>query len=345
MKVSLLIQSGPLEGQRMRVPSGRAVLVGKSSAARLVIAEDDAMADVHFAVLHAGTRCRLTDMRDDVDTRVNGESVGMIELVDGDTIEAGTTTFRVCIEGQDAGAARRRESSAGRAVAGMGAACPVGPQADPPSLDALQLVFSTSDTGFARFVPADGDPGTAAVLHLLETRLPVWAVAQLAVVKADLPEDLKEKEYLFDWIEDEEVRASSSPLVLAPSDTMAFDSLLGDLWPEDALYAVFASGERAEVVAHLRRCVRGDRAADGRRRAGNKLRGFYIPSLLGSILSGGDPKLAHTFMDGVEAVLLPDEESPSAWQLLARPEFAETLQQWGASCQPSEPPAEAPPEE
>jgi hypothetical protein len=95
MPVTLEILTGPRAGQQVTLQPGQTLQVGRVDAADFIIREDAMMSNVHFALHHEGTSCRLSDLNSRFGTLLNGSRVGEAEIHDGDRITAGQTTFVV----------------------------------------------------------------------------------------------------------------------------------------------------------------------------------------------------------------------------------------------------------
>ena len=92
------VVSGPAEGERRELQSGDELVVGRGSKAELRIKGDRTLSRAHFAVEHRGVVCHVIDLGSQ-----NGILLGKsrvkdhAKLQDGDTIEAGSSTFRIWV--------------------------------------------------------------------------------------------------------------------------------------------------------------------------------------------------------------------------------------------------------
>jgi hypothetical protein len=101
MRVTLEIVSGPHQGRKLVVGSGHVVQVGRTEWADFALPEDGHLSAVHFVVECSQRECRIRDLKSTNGTLVSGNRVTETVLADGDTIQAGQTTFVVRIEGSD----------------------------------------------------------------------------------------------------------------------------------------------------------------------------------------------------------------------------------------------------
>ena len=97
MRLVLEITSGPNAGQKFIAQAGESVSVGRTNKANVEL-QDIFMSGQHFVVECVGGACGVRDLKSRNGTRVNGESVKVAILNDGDKISAGQTDFVVHIE-------------------------------------------------------------------------------------------------------------------------------------------------------------------------------------------------------------------------------------------------------
>lgn len=99
MRVILEVTAGPHAGHKKSLRDSSSVRVGRTDEAGFVLAKDQRMSRVHFAVECIGGECVLVDLKSTNGTFVNGERVGEKQVLkDGDQIKAGQSRFVVRIE-------------------------------------------------------------------------------------------------------------------------------------------------------------------------------------------------------------------------------------------------------
>jgi len=99
MPIFLEVQSGPRQGQRIRLNPGQTLRVGRTPKSDLAFAEDSLMSGVHFALECAESASQLRDLNSRNGTLLNGKKVTQSALQHGDRIVAGGTTFLFQMEG------------------------------------------------------------------------------------------------------------------------------------------------------------------------------------------------------------------------------------------------------
>jgi serine/threonine-protein kinase len=99
MRVILEVTEGPLEGRRFALPGHDSFLVGRSRRAHLRLPSRDLyVSRIHFLLEISPLQCRLMDLGSRNGTHINGVRVEIAELMDGDVVKAGRTTFRVHLD-------------------------------------------------------------------------------------------------------------------------------------------------------------------------------------------------------------------------------------------------------
>ncbi len=86
---------GPAKGRRLEVPIGKAVTVGRTNRAMVLVAEDDCMSGLHFVVSLKNGSLYLSNLSKSNGTTVNDERIESGPLKTGDKIRAGQTIFSV----------------------------------------------------------------------------------------------------------------------------------------------------------------------------------------------------------------------------------------------------------
>src|SRR5262245_42158601 len=99
MRVVVRIESGPDAGEERTLEPGQVLRVGRTKPSDWCLEHDPRMGNNHFDLECDERTCRFREVRTRFGTKVNGVKLTEAQLRDGDRIEAGTTTFRVRIEG------------------------------------------------------------------------------------------------------------------------------------------------------------------------------------------------------------------------------------------------------
>lgn len=98
-RISLVVVAGPHEGKEFVFSDHDTFMVGRSDRAHFSLPGDHYFSRWHFLVEVNPPQCQLLDMNSHNGTFVNSRRVERCDLGDGDEIQAGTTRFKVKIEG------------------------------------------------------------------------------------------------------------------------------------------------------------------------------------------------------------------------------------------------------
>jgi len=98
MSIKLTITEGPHQGKEFIFDKHDTFLVGRSKDAHFQLNDDDPyFSRKHFVLEVNPPRCRLMDLKSRNGIKVNNKSVNIAELNDGDSIQGGSTVFKVSI--------------------------------------------------------------------------------------------------------------------------------------------------------------------------------------------------------------------------------------------------------
>ena len=93
--VLLKIESDSDHGRTIWIRAGQHLTFGRNEQSDIVLANDERLSALHFAVRFDGQLCEIQDLDSQNGLSVNGAAVRVAELNDGDQIVAGQTTFQV----------------------------------------------------------------------------------------------------------------------------------------------------------------------------------------------------------------------------------------------------------
>jgi pSer/pThr/pTyr-binding forkhead associated (FHA) protein len=98
MRVTLTVTGGPHQGQVFAFHEHDTFIVGRSQDAQFRLPlKDKTLSRIHFMVEVNPPCCRLMDMASTNGTRVNGQKVATVDLLDGDVITAGRTVIGIAM--------------------------------------------------------------------------------------------------------------------------------------------------------------------------------------------------------------------------------------------------------
>lgn len=102
MHIVLEIIAGPLAGQKVSIRPGESCRVGRDQGADCAVPQDNYLSRMHFALEVDEVDCRLRDLGSTNGTFVNGEKVASMLVGRGDLIAAGSSSFVVHMELEEA---------------------------------------------------------------------------------------------------------------------------------------------------------------------------------------------------------------------------------------------------
>ena len=330
MRIILEIASGPEAGRRVTLRAGQVLRVGRTEWADWAVPGDARLSRVHFAVSTSEAGCFLEDLGSSNGTCLNERPIaGKVALSPGDTVRAGETVFRV-----------HGDAFASTVIGEPSVAAPAAPPPSAaPAAKEVRYTVETCDSGITLCQGQVEEIGPSALSQGLARFAPVWAVFDFSKAGAARPDDIGHPRYLFDWLSPE-VAAGVSPVLLAPSDTAEWPSLLDELWGGDTVVALFSRLAEDELLAHLHRSLRPPSEATPHH--GGML-GLCWPSVLAILLAHHSGGAVTRLWQGVEAVLVELPDLPETWQLFGREPVAGWLKSLGFK--EEEAPVEQAPEE
>jgi pSer/pThr/pTyr-binding forkhead associated (FHA) protein len=297
VKMLCMEKSGGLTPQSYWLAPGQVLAVGRDATNDLAIPNDTTLSRRHFQVSCAGDECRVRDLGSSTGTLLNGRAVQDAMLRNGDRIRAGITEFLITI---------RRDQTA--TAAG-------GPS---PGCRAAECV-----SGLNCFQPLAPQPSWWDLTQLVRASHPACAVVHCVAGASVRP---FQPVMLLDWLPPM-VAAKMSPWVLPADELASFQPSLDAAWGRDAVCVVFSRLPQQQLLALLRRLARGQSRATMVPSPPQMLTDFR-PSALARVLTSGPVDYLSAALDGVDAFLI-EASTPAGWQILAPPQFADTLERLG----------------
>jgi serine/threonine-protein kinase len=99
MSVVLKVVAGPLEGREYSFDRHDTFVVGRSTQVHFPVPDDPFLSRDHFLIEFNPPICFLKDMGSTNGTKVNGQRINEVRLIDGDVISAGKSSFQICVDG------------------------------------------------------------------------------------------------------------------------------------------------------------------------------------------------------------------------------------------------------
>ena len=318
MNLVLETTAGPATGRCFAVGDGEVVTFGRTEDSRCVLTEDDQLSRRHFAVRFdaEAEMWQLRDLESRHGTKIDGEPIDEGHFYAGSTVTAGRSTFRT----REASDEEVTPEALAAVAAGLVLFTAVAASNRKP--DGLPDVKRQKvHTGLPSWVSESDTPAPASIAWMIAQNCPMYLLADFAKASVPFPHQLEQREYLFNWADDE-VLASFSPLVLGPDDSVDPYEIIDALWGKDCVVCVFSKLERQQLVTQLRSSIRGD---DGLSREVPKaLTGTCWPEALRSMLSTAPPRLTAPLLEGNQ-IYLVEGEPPSCWQAFSTKESESTV--------------------
>lgn len=296
MLVTLEVETGPSTGRRIWLRSNELAQFGRTEWTDFAVPSDAHLADVHFAVFVNGTECRVRDLQSPGGTFVNGTPVRECVLHGGDRIRAGSTFFRVAIDGEAAEADK-----------------------DQPSVDKpFHYRYERSPGDLTVYIGDEKAPSAADMAHQLAQQSPIYLVTRFGGSHRALPAELaRSSDYVTVTANHHWYRFF--PLLVASEEMDSFAELIDEAWADDSVVCVVASDRsKPQLLAHMRAHAASFSGADVLREQLNCCPTGFVADLL----------------DGLSAVMLKDIETGS-WRLYLNESSETPWQDLGFACPPS----------
>lgn len=323
LRVIMEITNGPFIGRKSWLRAGQILRIGRTDRADFALPHDKNMSSLHFTLECGQDVCKVRDEQSANGTTVNGEKITESLLKHGDEIGAGSTRFKINIEGS-------RDvptDVAGRTIQLSGAELNLpkhfGPTASkqPPTFR-----MRTCMTGLALLEGSAPEPTPVQVAQALTKLGSLYLLVDFNRMALAPPAELTAPEYLYDWVP-ASLAADQSPVLLSASDTVDPFPILASGWGLNGIVTLISSWEKSKLVDHLRGLIRGKTRADGPTPR-NSMVGICWPDLLGSMLRDSMPGSRDYLFSAFDAVLLEGAE-PAQWQIFCKPATVPTLQKFG----------------
>jgi len=335
MRVILELRTGPHAGRKTWLQAGQTLQVGNTEDADFVVADDVEMSNVHFSIATNPAGCRLTDLQSEHGTFVNGERVQQTQLSDGDEIEAGASVLRVKIDGVRPAAAAVTPPTMPATTAPVIRAEPSRPQPvrREPVREAVRSRAAVDDgpvrykreeggSGLVHLSAIDAKDDPIRVARRLAKAAPLYLVLDRAKLDLTPPVDIKQPEYLLDWLP-EAARAAASPVVLRPGETAEWPQIIGEAWGKGGMVCMFSRLKSEEMLKSLRRAAQIN-PMTGVEFAGEASLQYWQPDLIRLVLMHSPSDYLGALLDAIDAVLVEGPEG-EGWQIFAQAEFAGQL--------------------
>ncbi len=336
MRAILHVISGPHAGQQAEIQHGRSILVGSAPPARLVLDQDQQLANVHFMVEFVSQTCRVSDMRTESGTFMDKERLtGKVEAADGCTIAAGASEFLLRYgEGDlaaDTGAAEPPEPAPAPVPLRADAAIRA-PKPAPAPLAAREAAVHCEEcqSGLWRYEPVEPGISPWDLVKRLSESFTVCAIVDAVKLGLAQPSDVDAPVYLFFWLKAEALPLTS-PIILAPDDTKEFGPILKTDWGNDGIVIACSEADKGGLVDALRGLVRYP-ARNKEPSERDSAMACYIPSVFSAMLTYTRPQEVDEWFESLSAVVLESNDS-GEWQIFAAKEFGEALGKLGFALQ------------
>lgn len=308
MKIVLEITAGPATGRCFAVSDDQVVTFGRTEAAHHAIPEDSLLSRRHFAMRFDPEQqaWQIRDLESRHGILLYEERITEEHLEELMEFTAGSSVFRLRSASDD----DTTPEALAAAAAALTMFTAVAASRRPPG-SAAKYERGRCPTGLTTCVSAESTPSPAEIAWLLAQERPLFLLADFAKAEMPFPKQLEQRQYLFNWADDE-VLETFSPLLLAAEDPVDPYEIIDALWGKDALVCVFSTLDRARLLQQLRAAVRMD---DGKASTTPKgLAGCCWPEAARPLLSTGPERYVNPLLDGGQWFLM-EAEPPNCWHL------------------------------
>lgn len=287
-RMILSVMWGPQAGLKVALAPGQRLRVGRTELSDVVIPRDDQLLAVHFELHHDGAACTIRDLGGKAGVRVGGLRVTEGEVAHGAWIRAGSTDFRLLIEG---GAPRRKT---------------IADDETPLARQAREEAAARA----ARAADALVEIARTERLHAVLDASRDDRILELLACSID------QHRTLYEGLRGETLAEVAPYLVRFSPGSPLLPRLVKEGWGERWGIFLIATQQYNEIRRQLRRflMVEDDRT-------GQELYfRFYDPAVLGVFLPTCPPRQAGELWTGIDSFLFEDEEGE-----LVRVDRAEAL--------------------
>jgi len=328
MRVILQISSGPQQGRKVLLGPHRELRVGRTELAELACEDDIKMSRVHFKLDTNAYGCSVEDLGSSNGTFVNEVQITESTVLrEGDRIRAGSTQFRVSIEGgsvQEADTINQVQIAALRELKESKRSAKESAAKEAVLKGEKKLYYRVEQSASGLSICTPSEPAgklaaaeSARVASLLATIAPQYLLVHPLKTPQLKAEAIPEGEPLFDWMP-EEVARERSPLLVPAAAAGDLPQLFEQAWGHNAMTVIIATANFADLLDQIRKAIRPPGNAEG-------MLGLCWPNVLSGLLTGGDGQLFESQLADVQAVLLEDAQRDMAWKLICEEGFVDVL--------------------
>jgi pSer/pThr/pTyr-binding forkhead associated (FHA) protein len=325
MRAVVEVKSGSQSGHRFVLRAGQRLRFGRTNEAEAAFPDDEQMSTVHFRISADEKACYLQDLESRNGTLVNEDTVKSVVLRDGDEIVSGRTRFRLRIEGDSPEGVEPlpvvKAKKAGSSVAKQTIERVVAPFMAQQCISGLTVC-----RGHLEQIPM------LALTQMLAVASPLYFVINFPILGKVTADEVERPDYIIDWYEPA-VMAEASPVLIAAEQVEDWQPYFDDAWGNDALICLFSKKEQPQLLSHLRSLARSRVHADDRSQGAL---GFAWPSVLSHLLMSSQGDLTQRITDGIDMVLIEDQDHEELWQLFGDEGLPEFLSQFGMIESPEE---------
>jgi pSer/pThr/pTyr-binding forkhead associated (FHA) protein len=288
--------------------------IGRSEWTDYSFPDDIKMSGKHFRVTLRREGCVIEDLQSKHGTWVNGVRVDRCALLNGSKIQAGSTTFQVEIVGIEWSAPPANIPAAPQlASAAQNAA----------SREKMAAVRSTLHSEIIRIQGKWGEePSPVAWLErLLAQKGNVYLLLDLGRIEMESVDDEQgNANTLFDWLPYPASKAT--PHLFDLRSWQAWPAAVEEAWGSDAMMVLSTRTTMDELIAHLRKMLRGGLADDSEPEA---IQGICWPSVLRSLLAVEAAGVAKEYFRVVDALWIEGADDPLTWEWIGKPLLLDPL--------------------
>ena len=288
--------------------------IGRSEWTDYSFPDDIKMSGKHFRVTLNRDGCVIEDLQSKQGTWVNGVRVDRCALVDGSKIKAGATIFDVEIVGIEWSAPP--------------ANIPLAPQLGSSAHNATirEKIVAVRSTLHSEIIRIQGKWGeepspVSWIERLLAQKGNVYLLIDLGRIDMESRDDEHgEANTLFDWLPYPASKAT--PHLFDLRSWQAWPLAVEEAWGSDAMMVMSTRTSLDELLAHLRKMLRGGANDDSEPEA---IQGICWPSVLRSLLAVEAAGVAKEYFTIIDAVWVEGADDPLTWEWIGKPLLLDPL--------------------
>ncbi|MCA9192382.1 MAG: FHA domain-containing protein [Planctomycetales bacterium] len=309
-KVVIKTVAGPHAGMSFWL-SDQVIVVGRTSAADVVLENDKSMSSEHFRITANRDELQLQDLNSTNGTKVNDQLTKVCQLQHGDKIQAGQSVFQVICEAKpstgnfDPDKSYRAPSQIELAPSPIASV----PEKRIVPSRAMEVTCETCPSGLQRISgPVTEQTNVQDLIDMLLNKEHVFWMVDYSRLGERVPEQVTLKSSTL-FPPRFESAAANLPVLLSNSEVQDRGELLRLGWGKDAVVVLTTELSKSELIVTLKQSI--DPAGDEKPEAG--IVGICWPSILAAVLYA-NPGECQSLLSDRRSVFM-ESDAGGGWQI------------------------------